>query len=177
MQLTKVQMEAFEIFVQKNTDYGDTFAKYGPVGVLVRIGDKIGRAVNISNSGVQLVANEGLRDTLLDLHNYAAMAVILLDEASVPLDPHGLLDAPTNLWTVLQALDVSTAIGKDSIKSLVLSSSSMTTGELLKVLEIGVEREFIECRDGYWYRLTVLGAEKRAQYTALMVTAPPVSPS
>jgi len=35
---------------------------------------------SISKSGVQLVKDESLRDTLLDLHNYAAMAVMLLDE-------------------------------------------------------------------------------------------------
>jgi hypothetical protein len=29
---------------------------------------------------VNLVNDEGIRDTLIDLHNYAAMAVMLLDE-------------------------------------------------------------------------------------------------
>ena len=35
--------EAFETFLRKNKDYGDAFATYGPVGVIVRIGDKIPR--------------------------------------------------------------------------------------------------------------------------------------
>ena len=30
--------------------------------------------------GVNLVNDEGIRDTLIDLHNYAAMALMLLDE-------------------------------------------------------------------------------------------------
>jgi hypothetical protein len=30
-----------------------------------------------------LVNDEGIRDTLLDLHNYAAMALMLLDEKNV----------------------------------------------------------------------------------------------
>tara|TARA_B100000424_G_scaffold268815_1_gene264361 strand:- start:2843 stop:3679 length:837 start_codon:yes stop_codon:yes gene_type:complete len=80
-QLSSVQQEALELFERKNRDYGDAFATYGPVGVLVRIGDKMSRFNSISNSGVMLVDNEGLRDTLIDLHNYAAMAVMLLDEA------------------------------------------------------------------------------------------------
>ena len=49
----------------------------GVVGVLVRIEDKIQRAISISNSGIVLVDDEGLKDTLLDLHNYAAMALML----------------------------------------------------------------------------------------------------
>ena len=79
-QLTTIQNEALELFKNKNTDYGDAFATYGPVGVLVRIGDKLSRFTSISNSGVTLVNTEGMRDTLIDLHNYSAMAIMLLDE-------------------------------------------------------------------------------------------------
>tara|TARA_B110000046_G_scaffold140034_2_gene146567 strand:+ start:7145 stop:7516 length:372 start_codon:yes stop_codon:yes gene_type:complete len=79
-QLKKVQDEALELFTKKNTDYGDSFATYGPVGVLVRLGDKISRLNSITNKGVNLVNTESLRDTLIDLHNYAAMAVLLIDE-------------------------------------------------------------------------------------------------
>lgn len=80
-QYKAVQKEAGETFEAKNADYGDAFADHGPVGVLVRIGDKLRRMQSISKSGVQLVKDESLRDTLLDLHNYAAMAVMLLDES------------------------------------------------------------------------------------------------
>jgi hypothetical protein len=31
---------------------------------------------------VTLVNNESLRDTLIDLHNYAAMAIMLMDETT-----------------------------------------------------------------------------------------------
>ena len=44
--------------------------------------DKIQRSLSITKSGVNLVNDEGIRDTLLDLHNYAAMALMLLDEPS-----------------------------------------------------------------------------------------------
>jgi hypothetical protein len=86
-QLTKVQHEAYQLFLQKNTDYGDAFAKYGPIGVLVRIGDKIQRLQHISKTAITLVKSESLRDTLIDLHNYAAMAVILLDEDPQKINP------------------------------------------------------------------------------------------
>ena len=79
-QMTKIQQDGLELFIKKNADYGDAFAKYGIIGVLMRIEDKIQRAMSITKNGVNLVNDEGIRDTLLDLHNYAAMALMLLDE-------------------------------------------------------------------------------------------------
>ena len=78
-QLQKVQHEAYELFTRKNADYGDSFATYGTIGVLVRLGDKISRLQSITSKGINLVEDEKLRDTLLDLHNYAAMGIMLLD--------------------------------------------------------------------------------------------------
>jgi len=79
-QMRLVQNEGLELFKRKNQDYGDAFANYGVVGVLVRMGDKIARAQSISTKSVSLVNSESLRDTLIDLHNYSAMAIMLLDE-------------------------------------------------------------------------------------------------
>ena len=75
-----IQQEAKDLFIKKNTDYGDAFANYGPIGVLVRMGDKIARLQTISKNKIELVSNEKMRDTLIDLHNYAAMTLMLLDE-------------------------------------------------------------------------------------------------
>jgi hypothetical protein len=80
-QMKSVQLEALELFRKKNADYGDAFADYGPVGVLVRMGDKIRRSASITRNGVK-IDSERLRDTLIDLHNYSAMAIMLLDEGS-----------------------------------------------------------------------------------------------
>lgn len=79
-QMKKIQKEALELFIKKNTDYGDAFSKYGFIGVLVRIEDKLQRSVSITKNGVNLINDEKIRDTLLDLHNYSAMALMLLDE-------------------------------------------------------------------------------------------------
>ena len=79
-QMKIIQSEALELFTRKNTDYGDAFAKYGVIGVLMRIEDKIQRSLAITKNGVNLVNDEGMRDTLIDLHNYAAMALMLLDD-------------------------------------------------------------------------------------------------
>jgi len=81
-QLKLVQSEALTLFQKKNKDYGDAFAAFGTVGVLVRLSDKISRTVSISKSSVTLIQDESLRDTLIDLHNYAAMAIMLMDEKS-----------------------------------------------------------------------------------------------
>ena len=79
-QMEKIQKEALELFSRKNTDYGDAFAKYGVIGVLMRIEDKLQRSVSITKNGVNLVDDEKIKDTLLDLHNYSAMALMLLEE-------------------------------------------------------------------------------------------------
>ena len=79
-QMQNVQTEGLELFKKKNADYGDSFANFGPVGVIVRMGDKINRLSSVTKNGVHLVDNESVRDTLIDLHNYAAMAIMLLDD-------------------------------------------------------------------------------------------------
>ena len=79
-QMVKVHDEALELFRKKNNDYGDAFATYGTVGVIVRMGDKIQRLISVSNKGVALIDTESVRDTLIDLHNYAAMGIMLIDE-------------------------------------------------------------------------------------------------
>lgn len=79
-QMIDVQKESLELFRKKNMDYGDAFATYGPVGVIVRMGDKIQRLLSVSKKGIYYIDSESLRDTLIDLHNYSAMAIMLIDE-------------------------------------------------------------------------------------------------
>ena len=79
-QMKQIHKTALEIFTKKNTDYGDSFATYGIIGILIRIEDKLRRAISINKNSVTLVKDESLRDTLLDLHNYAAMGLMLLEE-------------------------------------------------------------------------------------------------
>ena len=78
----KIQKEGAELFQKKNKDYGNAFATYGPVGVIVRIGDKINRLMHVTKNNVNMVDNETIEDTLLDLHNYSAMALMLLRDSA-----------------------------------------------------------------------------------------------
>jgi len=84
--MKQIQREGLDLFIKKNTDYGDAYKTYGPIGVLVRIGDKINRLSNITNSSITLIPTESLRDTLIDLHNYSAMAIMLLDSKEKKLN-------------------------------------------------------------------------------------------
>ena len=79
-QMKNIQKNALELFSKKNSDYGDAFAKFGLIGVLVRIEDKIQRCISISKNGITMINDESIKDTLLDLHNYAAMALMLMEE-------------------------------------------------------------------------------------------------
>jgi hypothetical protein len=79
-QMMEIQSKALELFTKKNADYGDAFAKYGVIGVLIRIQDKIQRALSITLNNINLVEDECIADTMIDLHNYAAMALMLMEE-------------------------------------------------------------------------------------------------
>jgi hypothetical protein len=82
--MKKIQAEGLELFIKKNADYGSSYKQYGLIGVLVRLQDKINRALHITQHGIH-VKDETLRDTLIDLHNYAAMA--LMESESEPTVP------------------------------------------------------------------------------------------
>ena len=77
---TNIQNEGLNLFIKKNKDYGDAFATYGIVGVIMRMEDKLHRYLSITKNGVNLVNDESLKDTLIDLHNYSAMAIMLMNE-------------------------------------------------------------------------------------------------
>ena len=83
-QMQQIHANALSVFKKKNKDYGDAFANYGPIGVLVRIGDKIQRLMQVSKTGIHLVEDESLKDTLLDLHNYSALALMTMEDQEIP---------------------------------------------------------------------------------------------
>lgn len=75
-----------KMYINKNHDYGDsvhdTYEKYGLVSFLVRMEDKLNRVRNLSKDDVKItdakVKDEKIEDTLLDLANYAILAVMEL---------------------------------------------------------------------------------------------------
>lgn len=85
---SKMAAIARGIIVAKNKDYGDTenndpFANLridGPVGIVVRMQDKISRMRTFSKKGKFAVEDEGPIDTAIDVMNYAALWVAMLLE-------------------------------------------------------------------------------------------------
>lgn len=75
--------ELHELYEAKNADYGDafsrTFYEYGMVAPLLRMEDKLSRLKSLHRKGVQQIKQESMRDTLIDLANYAIMTVMELD--------------------------------------------------------------------------------------------------
>ena len=69
-------------YIRKNHDYGNSFDKsldqFGIVASVVRMGDKMNRIESLSTKDAQ-VHDESIRDTLLDLANYAIMTVMWMD--------------------------------------------------------------------------------------------------
>jgi len=78
-QLEEIHKEALDLFKRKNKDYGDAFADFGLLGSLVRLNDKIKRAITITENSISLVEDEKIKDTLIDIHNYAAMGLMLAE--------------------------------------------------------------------------------------------------
>lgn len=68
----------------KNHDYGDSFGKtfkdLGIISAVTRISDKYNRIVSLSTKAERKVADESLKDTLLDMANYCIMTAMELEE-------------------------------------------------------------------------------------------------
>jgi hypothetical protein len=74
--------EAKALLLQKHEDYGPTNISNAPGGPLnglrVRIHDKSARINHLLDSGVE-PKNESLRDSFLDMANYAIIALMVID--------------------------------------------------------------------------------------------------
>ncbi|MBO5484352.1 MAG: DUF1599 domain-containing protein [Lachnospiraceae bacterium] len=73
-----------DTYVRKNHDYGDSFSrsyqKYGIIAAMVRMEDKWNRLDNLVKGEKQMVSDESIRDTLLDLAGYCIMTTMELDK-------------------------------------------------------------------------------------------------
>jgi len=78
----KVGDECTNMLIKKQNDYGPkniSNAPGGPLnGLRVRIFDKVSRINNLLDTGVT-PENESLRDSFVDLANYALIALMVLD--------------------------------------------------------------------------------------------------
>ncbi|MCY3026201.1 MULTISPECIES: nucleotide modification associated domain-containing protein [Aerococcus] len=83
MQFRSITDEMANLYDRKNSDYGNSFDRsidqFGLVASAVRLGDKYNRFSQLINANQQ-VKDESIRDTLIDLANYAVMTILWLDE-------------------------------------------------------------------------------------------------
>ena len=81
----KLTEEIHDLYQRKNHDYGDSFGRtYEALGIIsaaTRISDKYNRFVTLAKGNKALVNTESIRDTLIDMANYALMTIIELDNA------------------------------------------------------------------------------------------------
>lgn len=74
--------EMLETYKAKNADYGDSFSKsyqeFGLTAPVVRMSDKLERLKALSKADAR-VKDESIRDTLIDLGNYAFMTVLEME--------------------------------------------------------------------------------------------------
>jgi hypothetical protein len=80
--VSKVYTEAEELLVSKHRDYGPKNISGSPGGPLnglrVRMHDKLARINNLIDSGAT-PENESLRDSFIDMANYALIAMLVID--------------------------------------------------------------------------------------------------
>ena len=76
--------ELHALYERKNADYGDSFhqtwLEEGAAMARIRLSDKLSRFKSLTRNNAQSVNDESVRDTLIDLANYAIMTVMELDE-------------------------------------------------------------------------------------------------
>ena len=80
--LKEIHQQEEALYAERNEKYGDSFAKtfqeYGKAVALIRLEDKLNRAKTLVSMGLKGSDGESLIDTLMDLSNYANMAIIEL---------------------------------------------------------------------------------------------------
>lgn len=82
---TEITSNMVKTYAAKNHDYGNSFEqsldKFGLVASVVRLGDKMNRIESLTKKEAQ-VKDESIKDTLLDMANYAIMTVMWMDKKS-----------------------------------------------------------------------------------------------
>ena len=82
---TEITSNMAKTYAAKNHDYGNSFEqsldKFGLVASVVRLGDKMNSIESLTKKEAQ-VKDESIKDTLLDMANYAIMTVMWMDKKS-----------------------------------------------------------------------------------------------
>lgn len=82
-QFMSITQDMAKTYAAKNHDYGNSFEEsldeFGLVASIVRLGDKMNRIKSLIKKEAQ-VKDESIKDTLLDMANYAIMTVMWMNK-------------------------------------------------------------------------------------------------
>ena len=71
---------------KKIEDYVNAFNEFGIIGILMKIRDKIQTAINNNKESILFINDESMKNTLIDLQNYAAIGLMVFEENEKNLD-------------------------------------------------------------------------------------------
>lgn len=147
----RLQADMLQTFVNKDSDYGDsfgkTFGKYGIVSALTRMSDKLNRIDNLTSDGfrsnildssTKMKVDESIEDTLLDLANYAMLTYLEIHHFDEPVPPFSEVNikpgelnkqAGTALASISKKLEETQAKGRNKEEDAPVYRPTVDTGE------------------------------------------------
>jgi hypothetical protein len=79
-QFIAISKEAHELRWKKFLLYGESYKLFSPLGIYIRMSDKMSRIKTIIEHPGYDINDERIRDSLIDLSNYAIMMVMEIDD-------------------------------------------------------------------------------------------------
>ena len=72
---SKIKQTNRDLFIKKNSDYGNSYKDFGLIGILVRLNDKINRILTLEYKKTE-VMSESIEDSINDLYNYCIIGLM-----------------------------------------------------------------------------------------------------
>lgn len=76
--------EMRDVFIQKNSDYGNSFVdsvrEFGQVVAVARVNDKLNRLKKMVKGDHMNIKSETMRDNFLDIANYCVLALVAMED-------------------------------------------------------------------------------------------------
>lgn len=162
----KLQASMLQTFVDKDSDYGDsfgkTFEKYGIISALTRMSDKMNRIDNLVNVKEKQV-DESIEDTLLDLANYAMLTYLQIHKFDEDLPK--VIEGHDALKRIAEKLDMVQAKGTGKEEDTPVYDTATEAAEFarrqLAVTQAGAKFHWADTNE-------TLELEETADYQAYM---------
>lgn len=169
----RLQADMLQTFVDKDSDYGDSFGKtyekYGIVSALTRMSDKLNRidnltAINAQDSSTKMKVDESIEDTLLDLANYAMLTYLEIhhfDEPVPPFSAAGITTGELNKKAGTALASISKKLEETQAKGRAPLDSREFNRRQLAITKDGAKFHWVDTNE-------TLELEETADYDAYM---------